>query len=386
MAQYHTFKLSLASTRKCSRFYSRFFSEIKARPDAVLSLDELRASEVFTDTALFHRFPCPAVLDADSWKTLPLIGSRSQARAFANKYRRPGAFQSDMCVSEGATLSRGAPPSLWKFSSAWGGISTFVPIGSRGQAAWRYVHEAMSLCLEKSRLPCYVTCDPSASAGEQMKSSMGYIFDRSIGRSWSEFDVSSIVHPDERICYPDDDDLKIPLAHHVLLTTTEPIPVSQIEELALCHRWSPCASLVHLGEATLKDCTIVDGIAIPPPGHAHTIGDVSIDPQNIRDEHLNDVEFLLFHGLVHDDAPIGLCIEALLLTFLFHNHQDYFIGRLDRVFALDGGRGAQLVLAAAERAFPGGDLSGEFWSREVVAPLVVAASKYLVQRAVSNAS
>jgi len=77
------------------------------------------------------------------------------------------------------------------------------------------------------------------------------------------------------------------------------------------------------------------------------------------------------------DAPLGLCIEALLYSYLFTHHQDYFGGRLERVLALDGGRCAHLLVAAAERAYPGGDFGKDSWASMYVPPIYRAAHDYV---------
>lgn len=357
-------------------------SSVHFNPKAAVSLDELKMA--FSGFPQFHRFPCTARYDFKDWKSLPPVGSKSQAVTYAKMHRRPGALETDMCASAGVALSMGAPPSLLAYSQPWGGLSSFFPIGARGKAAWRYAHETMSLALGKSHLGCFVTTNPSVSLRSESSgpASLKFVVDRTIGRSWTEVTETLAAAPSDRACFPDDQDLREPLAYHVLMTPFSPAPVSMLDRLALCHGWDACEPTATQGMTIGDCCTVVNGVVSVPPGIPHTIVDASslvVDPRCIHDQQLGDVERLLEDGLLHVDAPAGLCVEALLYSYLFQHHQAYFAGRIDRVLALDGGRCAYLLLAAAERAFPGGNYGRNWWAHDAVGPLVRAARAFVAQ-------
>ena len=279
---------------------------------------------------------------------------------------RLGAKKTDMCADEHNVLSFGAPPGLVTFPVAWGGISSFVPVGERGRAAWRYAHEAIASLHGSMKLPCHVTLDPSVSMSEE-GAQLRYIFDRSIGRSWAELSSAGVALENDRPSFPINESLRTPLAHHVLITTAMPTPKEQLQRLALCIDWEAC-SLPPPDAAALADEDVI--VCVPPD----RIGDaILLSVMHIRDRLLSDVEQLLDVGLVHLDAPAGLCVEALLYSYLFTHHQAHFASRLDRVFDLDGGRCAELIVAAADHAFPGGDYGLDEWARMYADPILSSA-------------
>lgn len=331
--------------------------------EAALPLETLRS--VFGDAMPLHRFPHDAAFDLVGWTLLRGAGSRTQAKEYARAYHRPGAKKTDMCADERNVLSFGAPPGLVTFP-----VACFVPVGERGRAAWRYAHEAIASLHGSMKLPCHVTLDPSVSmpeGGAQLR----YIFDRSIGRSWTELSSAGVALEKDRPSFPVDESLHMPLVHHILITTAVPTPKEQLQRVALCIDWEAC-SLPPPDAAALEDEDVI--VAVPPD----RIGDaILLSVMHIRDQLLSDVEQLLDVGLVHLDAPAGLCVEALLYSYLFTHHQAHFASRLDRVFALDGGRCAELLVAAADRAFPGGDYGLDEWERMYADPIVRAARAFV---------
>ena len=104
----------------------------------------------------------------------------------------------------------------------------------------------------------------------------------------------------------------------------------------------------------------------------------AIDPVAVRLPRTYDVERLLNDGLAYAHAaPLEHRVEALLYMYLFQHEQAYFAGPLDRVCALDGGRCAHLLLAAAEYAFPGASFGRDFWAHDAVGPITSAARAFL---------
>lgn len=148
-------------------------------------------------------------------------------------------------------------------------------------------------------------------------------------------------------------------------------PTAQLERVALCAGWDACDVPPPDASALADQATI---IFVPPD----RIGaGVPISVLHFRDRLLNDVDQLLFTGLVDPGAPVALCVEALLYSYLFTHHQGHFAGRLDRVFDLDGGRCAELIVAAAERAYPRGDYGHDEWARMYADPTASAARAFL---------
>jgi hypothetical protein len=318
--------------------------------------------------SLLHRFPRATLLDTAGWVSQAKVGS-SEVRDCVKKYRRPGAIESDMCADDNYTLIYGEPPpgSLVDYPMAWGVISCFVPIGKRGRAAWRYVREAVALL---HGLPCHETLDPSISCGYG-GIPLRYVIDRSIGRAWNELGSAGYSQLADRAEFPDDNGLRVPLAHHVLVTVASPTPSVQLEQISMCRGWDMCSPL---------DTDITeDTISVPQLGlDAPTSGaEVPVNELWIRDQQLRDADRLLEDCLVHVRAPLHLCIEALLYSYLFQHHQAHFAGRLDRVFALDGGRCAELLVAAGDLAFPGGNYGRDEWARMYADPIVREARVFL---------
>lgn len=225
-------------------------------------------------------------------------------------------------------------------------------------------------------LPCHISRDPAASSvGKgQTPLPLCFIFDRSIGRSWCELDKAGIARAEDRAEFAEDDAVRNPLAYHVLLTFAHPTSVSLLERVALCNGWDAC--VLPLDHSPLAD-------SLTKSGHpALTIDDDGAATVTLNDACIRDFQLsrLLQDGLVHVNTPLGLCVEALLYSFLFQQHQSYFAGHLDRIFALDGGRCAELLIVAAERAWPGGHYGKDEWARMYVDPIVNAAKAFLVSR------
>lgn len=343
-------------------------------PKLQRSLREL--SDAFSGPQLFHRFPRPARFDGQAWRKLASgAGSRSTAKDYALRNRRsgPGSHESDLCVDGDTVLRLGAPPSLVSFPEAWGGISLFVPIAERGRAAWRYAHEAMAVMQLQPHLPYHVSYNP-VPFGDTNRYT--FVFDRSVGRSWGDLQEAGVTHQGDRAFFPSSDTARVPLFHHVLLMPLAPVLRVEIDQIARCEGWDACERIAFDGP-TLGECTI-DGEYTPPPGCDNPSTMEEIDPGFIADQQLRDVERLLNDGLAYAHAaPLEHRIEALLYMYLFQHEQAHFAGRLDRVCALDGGRCAHLLLAAAEYAFPGAFFGRNFWAHDAVGPITSAARAFL---------
>jgi hypothetical protein len=277
-----------------------------------------------------------------------------------------------MCADNETALPLGAPPTLQSFDMVWGGISCFVPVGQRGRAAWRYAQESIAIL---HGLPCHVSLDPQANLNTTCAAidsgllNLSYVFDRCIGRSWNELGALGVAQDVDRADFPDENAMRAPLAYHILLTTANPAPVALLERVALCHGWDACDVPVCDAAATGAHPAIkigVDGAV-----------SVAVNEACILDDQLHAVERLLDDGLVHVDTPLGLCVEALLYSYLFQHNQEYFGGRLDRVFSLDNGRCAELLVAAAERAFPGGNYGRNEWARMYADPIAREAQSFI---------
>jgi hypothetical protein len=159
----------------------------------------------------------------------------------------------------------------------------------------------------------------------------------------------------------------------VLLTVSNPTPIALLERIAVCDGWD-------VWELPRDDPART---ARAPP--SLSIGDdgaasIVLNEACIIDEQLDAADRLLDFGLVHVDAPLGLCVEALLYSYLFQTNQAYFAGRLDRIFSLDDGRCAELLVAAAERAYPGGDYGRDEWARMYADPIARDAQSFLCSR------
>lgn len=334
------------------------------RPRVAQTLAELRAT--FSGSVQLHRFPCAAVFDRVGWKGFDRLSSITQAKEFARRFRRPGPNLTDLCADGTLAFPLGAPPALVDYAVSWGGVSCFLPVGKLGWAAWRYAHETLAL-LHKSDLPCHVTHDPSALLGSGLVAprQLRYVFDRSIGRSWADLSAAGIARPADRSQFAADEASWAPLAHHVLVTVSEAAPTALLDRVALCEGWDACLPAAYKSSWE-------DGPGAPPAAGSLCI----------QEQLLSDVERVLDDGLVHEHVPRGLCVEALLYSFLFHHQQARFSGRagLDRALGLDGGRCAELVLAAAERAWPGGDFGRDAWAAGSYAPTIVSAARSLIER------
>lgn len=344
---------------------------VPPNPKSELTIDGLH--EVFGDDALrLHRFPCDAIFDTVGWMAPP-AGSKTQAAKYIKQYRRP-LVGSHMCANSNTVPRLGAPPSLVSFPETWGGISSFVPIGRRGLAAWRYAHESIALLHDVPQLPCHMTIDPSVACALLGSSQLSYVFDRAIGRSWAKLCSDGIARPADRNAFPHDDATPAPLAYHVLITAREATPKAQLERVAQCLGWEAClppACVAHADDTETRNAA---------PIFTGGVGEIAISAEFICDLQLRNVERLLDDGLVHVHAPLQLCVEALMYMYLFQHHQDYFAGRLDLVLALDDGRCAELLVAAAERAFPGDDYGKDEWAHMYVYPILHAARVFLNSR------
>ena len=347
-----------------------------AIPNPKLQRSLMELSDAFSGPPLFHRFPRPARFDNEVWRKLSSgVGSQSIAKDYAMRKRRPGpgSHESDLCVDGDTVLRLGAPPSLLSFPEAWGGISLFVPIGERGRAAWRYAHEAMAVMQLQPHLPCHVSFNP-VPFGDTNRYT--FVFDRSVGRSWGDLQATGIAHQSDRAFFPSSDTARVPLFHHVLLMPLVSVLRVDIDQVARCEGWDACERIAFDGP-TLGECTI-GGVYTPPPGCDKPSTMAEIDPGFIADEQLRDVERLLNDGLAYAHAaPLEHRVEALLYMYLFQHEQAYFAGPLDRVCALDGGRCAHLLLAAAEYAFPGASFGRDFWAHDAVGPITSAARAFL---------
>lgn len=354
---------------------------IQPNESSATSLDELHA--VFAGAPLFHRFPQGAVYDTMGWTSFLHNGSRAQAKKYARSYRRPDAIMSDMCADGQNVLDHGAPPGLVAFHEAWGGVSCFIPIGARGRAAWRYAHESIALLHDSPQLACHVTLDPSVSFDPNLEDAaapLRYVFDRTIGRSWKQLVSQKISRPADRASFPDSELAPAPLAYHVLVTVAQPTSKSQIERIARCEGWDACTLPLTTDASKLNEADDASSIIQKGAGGTDGKGSVSVSPECIRDMQLRNVDRLLDDGLVHMHVPSSLCVEALLYSYLFANHQHYFAGRMDRVLALDGGRCAELLVAAADRAFPNENFGKNDWAHTYVAPITYAARDFLALR------